>query len=284
MEQLKQREVALRRCNVANKVAEAGVYGWTKTGAKVWVEHCFDNGERLVRSVLESVYDYDGDEQEVLGELRVVEGVWDAAPTEVYDKRIKALEKKVVELEREAVQKRLEISEMEAEFKVRSAKYTAIPELRQLDQFIAGKITHYVHVQKWYSPRIMAFSDEVSEYTDNERGLNKMRLLSLFGKSNGDLEWSLNQWNDGSGSKYEVIPCCSLEEAQAVLQVEFDKRFVDSASATLLKDAETAGVQVPDDFRQRVRDEQIKQARKTVDELSAKVIEANKKLTEVQRD
>ena len=268
---------------MANKVTEAGVCGWTKAGAKVWVEHCFDNGERLVRSVLESVYDYDGDEQEVLGELRVVDGVWDAAPTEVYDKRIKALEKKMVELEREVVQKRLEINEMEAEFKIRSAKYAAIPELRQLDQFIAGKITHYVHVQKWYSPRITAFSEEVSEYSDNERGLGKMRLLSLYGKSNGNLEWNLNQWNEGSGSNYTVFPCCSLEEAKAVLQGEFDKRFVDSASATLLKDAETAGVQVPDDFRQRVRDEQIKQARKAVDELSVKVIEANKKLMEVQK-
>lgn len=268
---------------MANKVTEAGVYGWTKSGAKVWVEHCFDNGERLVRSVLESVYDYDGDEQEVLGELRIESGVWDAAPTEVYDKRIKTLQQSIAGLDAELKAARetwaLENKKQDEQRK----RYAAIPELRQLDQFIAGKITHYVHVQKWRSPRITAFSEEVSEYSDREYGLGKMRLLSLYGKANGDLEWRLNEYSTFSSHDDIVIPCCSLEEAQAVLQVEFDKRFDGSTSETLLKDAEAAGVVIPDDFRERVRTAKIASARKTVDELSTKLIEANSKLLEVQQ-
>lgn len=268
---------------MANRISKAETMGWTQTGAKVWVEWVFGNGEYLVRPVLRELeWDIDGNDHEVLGELVIVNGVWDAAPVEVYDKRIEELQAKEAFYGKRIKELQQEVARLESATQVRAAKYAAIPELRQLDQFIAGKITHYVHVQKWYSPRITAFSEEVSEYSDNERGLGKMRLLTLYGKSNGNLEWQLNQWTDGSGLNYTVIPCCSLEEAKAVLQAEFDKRFVDSASATLLNDADAAGVQVPDDFRQRVRDEQIKQARKTVDELNGKLAEANKKLLEVQ--
>lgn len=270
---------------MSNKITKPSKYGWTKTGAKVWVEYCFDNGKCLVRSALESVYDYDGDEQEVLGELRIVDDVWDTAPTEVYDKRIRVLEKKIVELERDVVQKQLSIKEMDAQIKNQELRYKAIPELRQLDQFIAGKITHYVHIRKWRSPRITAFSEEASEYSDREYGLDKMRLLTLYGLSKGNLEWRLNEYSSHSMQDDIVIPCCSLEDAKAALQVEFDKRFDEPrAGEELLKDAEAAGVVIPDAFRERIRAAKIASAQKTVDKLSAQVIEANKKLIETQEE
>lgn len=43
-------------------------------------------------------------------------------------------------------------------------------------------------------------------------------MLTLYGKSNGDLQWKLSEFSDGSGVKKDVIPCISYDMARAEAQ------------------------------------------------------------------
>jgi len=75
---------------------------------------------------------------------------------------------------------------------------------------VSGKITHYVKLS--WNPTIVPFLKETCNYNNS-----KLKLLTLYGSSNGNLTWKLSNYSDGSGSSYECIPCSSYEEAVSVL-------------------------------------------------------------------
>jgi hypothetical protein len=262
------------------------MYKWTKDGIRVFVVRELGKSEYLVRSVLvmPSIYDDEQDEAEELGELRIVEAVYDTAPTEILSKDIAMLQGTVVKLQQLHGEIKKQISQLESEYDKRKEKLSSIPELRQLENFIAGKITHYVLVSQYNSPYIMAFQDTKSEYADyDDRGLKKMRMLSLYGKATGELEWNLHRYSDGSGSEgYTVIPCCSLEEAQIVLQQEFDKRFALGPSERLFDDAIKCGVSIPDEYAERVHQLQLHVAKQEVAKRKEELLKAEAKVDGLQ--
>jgi hypothetical protein len=64
------------------------------------------------------------------------------------------------------------------------------------------------------------------DYFDGYHGrknFDSMRLLSLYGKSDGSLEFRINSYSDGSGSDNPVVFFKSKEEALLFMQNEFDK-------------------------------------------------------------
>lgn len=71
--------------------------------------------------------------------------------------------------------------------------------------------------------------DGVNEFFERyERGYGRvrfdsMRLLSLFGKADGNLIYRINDYSDGIGSDKDVVFFKSKEEALAFIQSEFDK-------------------------------------------------------------
>lgn len=83
--------------------------------------------------------------------------------------------------------------------------------LKGIEDFLDGKITHYA-VNRGYSREILNLDSVTDEFR------NGQRLLCLFGKSDGNLMWGLNQYKDGSGFFHDVTPCCSLEEAKEVIK------------------------------------------------------------------
>ncbi len=90
--------------------------------------------------------------------------------------------------------------------------------LARIEEFLAGEITHYVEYSDWGPPCIVALEDATCNCDDRCRDL---RLLSLFGRTDGDLEWRLGRYSDGSGTSDNVFPCTSLDEAKAIATNRF---------------------------------------------------------------
>lgn len=66
---------------------------------------------------------------------------------------------------------------------------------------------------------------EKNEIEYRERKYRNMRLLSLFGESNGNLSFNISQYGDGSGSiNDDVMFFRKKEEAIAFIQEQFDKK------------------------------------------------------------
>ncbi|MEB0170054.1 hypothetical protein [Pseudomonas sp. CCC4.4] len=97
-------------------------------------------------------------------------------------------------------------------------------QLGLLKKVMSGQITH-VFVSG-YSPEIFEWDGGKKTYDiDNYHGraeIKGIKLLSLFGYSDGDLEYRLHTYRDGSGGSEQVFPAASYKEALALAQAECD--------------------------------------------------------------
>lgn len=168
--------------------------------------------EKLERGyVVQFVYDAPGGEAPQYGELRVHVGdlfpeppVARFAPeTEALRAETAALRKSITELRKDRT----------AEVAARAGliqKLAQVPALKRIEDILDGKITHVV-VRGWRKIEIIPFAEFKVKEDYDRRGL--FRLISLYGRSAGDLNWEVNRYSDGSGSWEHIVPCTSVEEA-----------------------------------------------------------------------
>lgn len=113
------------------------------------------------------------------------------------------------------------------------AKEPRIDEFKRIINTIADFFTgteKWVCVKKYSTWELEKFNEDgVNLLIDSFEGyhgrvkFDSMRLLSLYGKSDGNLEFRVNTYSDGSGSNDPVVFFKSKEEALVFMQNEFDK-------------------------------------------------------------
>lgn len=150
--------------------------------------------------------------------------------------------------------------------------------LERLDDFLSGKITHYVEVH--YSGIAITDPAKVAAPDIDKKAT---KLLTLFGKSNGELNWRLSYYSDGSGGSHQVYPFCSLEEAQEKVR-EIIKAWCEEFRADprklgeACKAAENAkrfGFDIPEDIAQAVHANAVKNAEERIASIRAELSKAN---------
>lgn len=89
--------------------------------------------------------------------------------------------------------------------------------LNRVFDLLSGKIKYIVDTCS-YAPKIIGFNSAIAQSEYNENISDEIRLLTLFGKSDGTLAFKINQWGDGSGShRTTIVPCKTYENAVKVL-------------------------------------------------------------------
>lgn len=177
------------------------------------------DSQALVQQVFQT------DEEERFGKPILVGEVFLEEPVQKWSKKIDVLNEEIVELQKKRDALNVEIRAANATEKERKERLMQHRALTRIDDFLAGKMTHFV-MASYRGVEVMTF-DEVVKYkeSDYDRMPNGIRLLSLFGKTNGDLEWEISRYSDGSGSRDTVIPCNSYEEGLEQAKVLLDKRY-----------------------------------------------------------
>lgn len=140
-----------------------------------------------------------------------------------YDTRRNELEAKIDRLNRESL---LLIDKAKEKAKCLTAfiKNADTEQMQTLQYFMSGSITHFFVDS--YQPKIIEWEDNEINDVDTFNGRQKMdgiKLISLFGKSNGDLSYQLFRYSDGSGSSESIYPATSYDGALAMAQAQFDR-------------------------------------------------------------
>lgn len=194
----------------------------------------------------------------------------------------------VAELDRKLAERRQKMDELrkeEAAFAVaekeRLARLKQHQCLKRLDDFLAGRITHFV-LQKWSGVVIMTKEECLKTADEWNRNGKELKLLSLFGKSNGDLQFRVNQYSDGSGTYTDATPFCSEKEAteyaKQLIIAQLEEAIPNATTHScdrLLEDARRLGVPIP----AALEDAQRKRATEI---LAQQAAELEKKLSEVK--
>ena len=195
---------------------------------------------------------------------------------------IQALKDTVDSLNEKIQERRKELSEAQLQLKSDSKEQAATLEnvkrheaLKYIEEFIDGKITHYVDIS--YSEWNII---PLNEATDTYDGKD-LRLLTLYGKSKGDLQWRLGSYSDHSGGSSEVTPCRSYEEAQAVLQKKLDAAVEEDWEkgnyyGVAVQNADKWGLDLPVEYRQKVTDDKQKAALAGIAEKKEVLAEARR--------
>ncbi len=195
------------------------------------------------------LYEHDG-EPIASDDIICVRKVFDTAPVEKLDERIKTLEARIRELESKRTALDQDQREAEAKQKAVQAKLARHDQLKTLMDYIDGNITHYV-MEHYFSWEIVPFSKALCGSEDHDKPL---KLLTLFGNSKGQLDWRLNYYRDGSGGHNLVYPATSEAEALEIVRRMILAKSLEGVRPEVIAAAKKYGVELPLEYRQAARD------------------------------
>jgi len=190
---------------------------YTSDGKKVVVLGDLNNKEKIVQEIF-----IVGGQEIPSGENFITSILHDAPAESWKAKRIREIDTELKlkeEKYKDTIQKYRRTYQQQTKIlksKIDSIKKT-IPNVHQeaLDTFImytSGE-AKYIIEQGYGCPIIMTM-DEWKE-SDND---GELRLISIFGRSNGDLTYAIGQYSDYSGSRSKFIPVRTLDEALKILK------------------------------------------------------------------
>lgn len=160
--------------------------------------------------------------------------------------------------------------------------------LARLEDFIAGRITHFVLTKNHGISAEVKTLEEFLTYRNAYGREEGLKLLSLFGGSNGNLQWRVNHYSDGSGSYTDAEPATSFDEALArateIVEAEWAAWRAEPVNyrwlANTILAAEKLGLVVPDDVTAARKAEIEKSARAAIEKAEADLAKATALLFE----
>lgn len=204
---------------------------YTDDGKKVLVVGKLNAQQTIVQEIFVSAG------QEIpSGENFVVKSLHDAPAESWKEKNLRELEaryeKQKKSLEQEIDQQHSRLTMIKARAKHHADALFQFVEksdegsLDLLKKVMSGQITH-VFVSG-HSPEIFEWYGDKGPYEiDRYHGrieLKGIKLLSLYGYSEGDLEYRLHTYRDGSGGSEQVWPTTSYQEALTIAQAACDEQ------------------------------------------------------------
>lgn len=214
--------------------------------------------------LVRSIYECDGEEPRESTPW-VCESVFNSAPTLKFDARIEQLRATVLELEEKQRKLREDTTKADAGNKALLKKCEQYEALKLLEQYLDGKITHYVNINGYSVPEIIPIGETQSEYSRGE-----LKLLCLFGSSKGSLNWKLNRYSDGSGSYSDVFPCTSLEAANEILKtwiLNDSAETADRPTDRVIQAAAKFNLPLPEGYKQKHLEKRLNGIRENIDSL-----------------
>lgn len=259
---------------------------YTNDGKKVLVVGKLNNQETIVQEIFVS-----GEQEIPSGENFVVKSLHDAPAVSWKEKQLKILEErydrdyKVWDAKINDMNFRLRQQYDKQKLKLKSLvefEKNAVPEqLQTLFDFLNGEI-RYVFIESTFEPLISSVDDNKMFMMNTFDGKypEDLKLISVFGRSGGDLSYRINNYSDGSGSWTTIHPAKTYDEALEKAQFCLDKL----CDAALEKDTlpyglgrwrKIQGIVIPDKVVEK--EERVKE-----DQRTKKIEELKKQLAELE--
>jgi hypothetical protein len=196
-------------------------FKYTTSGKKVVVIGKLNNAETIVQEI----YVTEDGAEIPAGEQFVTKSLLDSPAVTWQEERLKQIEARKKEAEREREKLDAELRKTRATAKEHIAAIKAFTrgalreQLQTAEMFVAGEITHIVW-ERYRGIEICPFDGTLVDTWDGR--IEGVRLVSLFGRSDGQMDWRINEYRDGSGSWCTFVPACGEEEALRIAQEMYD--------------------------------------------------------------
>jgi hypothetical protein len=204
--------------------------------------------------IVEPMYDADGDEEPHFDDAVTWREVFAAPPTARLHAEVATIEQQLATARAELQTVRNERHASDQEHRERLNRLKKYTHLTRLDDYLEGRITHFVTYGRYSNDISVQTFDQVMK-GDRSRSVP---LLVLYGDYSDtamrDTHWSLIN----SENVTKVMPCASLEEAMTKAQIEVEKVFAawrtdpkgsygHSGLLAVARAAQKVGLVVPED-------------------------------------
>ena len=119
--------------------------------------------------------------------------------------------------------------------------------------------------------------DSVDSYMGGR--FDSMRLISLYGKSNGDFEYRINDYSDGSGSDNELMFFKSKQDAIDFMQSEIDK--LDTYTKTHTDASQKYGLKLKGEIVLKYKMKQAKNIKDDIENMEKSIARRKMELSEI---
>lgn len=232
---------------------------YTTNGKKVVVIGSLNSQEKIVQEIfIVNGAEIPSGEHFVVKSLHDAPAIsWEEKNTKSIKENYEAAIKKFKEDER-----RLNLAWKDMQVKVKEKLNWAASFLKNVEpehfqlltDYIVGNIKWVVVIDR--TPKIIPFEQFEREYE------GQLRLISIFGRSDGNVTYAQGSYSDYSGSIDSFIPFTDYEEAFA----EFKKRVLSkSITVESLKVAKENGFDFPEDQKQEFYKSQLSNLQKNIE-------------------
>lgn len=276
---------------------------YTKDGKKVNVVGKLNNADYIVQEIFVT----DDGAEIPAGENFVVSSLLDEPVKSWKEKELEKLEAKYASdrqawersIEQQSRDMRLKHDTIKEQCKAASALLRSsesdlsdrmLDAFEQMADFVSGDITH-VFIEG-YHPEVRRFED-VAIYEDRDFGgvrVDGLKLITLFGMTDGSLQWKINRYRDGSGHDWRpVYPCRSYGEALELAQERLDDiaaEYVAGERRHLNLDEwrKIEGIKIPKDAEKMQNEQKAENLRKTIESQQAELEKNTQALKEISDD
>lgn len=147
--------------------------------------------------------------------------------------------------------------------------------LDQLINFISGNVK-YIVIERGGTLEI---SDYDSSIIDKDFGkFDSLKLLSVFGKTNGDISYKMNDYYDGSGHWVTVHPFSTIEQALEFLKCRFLILLENGLTDGLMKVSEKYNIEIPKDKLEEYKEKKRTSITRDIAENKRMIDSLNKEL------
>lgn len=240
-------------------------------------------GEYIVRPV------YEDDDGPRAGGVETWREVFRTPPAPKLDAETAAAEKRLADLQEEIRKARDARHDFDKDAEARKARIKQHEALADLDNYLAGKITHYVALSQYGRGVEILTVDQTMERYPSSYNYGLLTLYPHTHWSTG-LQWTLNYKRHANdyGTSVRVFLCCGEEEAK-VKAAEVLRGFIDEelakkpgqryAAETLINECRKHGVDVPAELVDEVEAAKRAQLAKELAEHQAKAAAIEKQLS-----
>lgn len=276
------------------KQFKAGQTAYDSSGYKVFINAITDNGMAVCSNFVE-IYDEDYPEEEISERLFFcdLEKLSVRPPKNAISEEAKSLLDVKEQISKEITELRSEKSEIQRALLYLSSRKEALfaeveklKPLENIKRFLVEEPKFFV---------VSVYSDEVyaikkaPEFYDNDYRERGLKLLTLFGRSGGNLEWGINNYRDGSGTWQEAYPAYSEEEAE---QIRIDRISEKLAEATpdnishtmrVVRVSLKAGIEVPEDVLKAFHAKEEESKNSNIQHIEKQISDLQSRLKEVRK-
>lgn len=262
---------------------EPGQDVWMTNGQRAEYMALVD-GKHLVRPMLRG-HDYYADDGEAdydfpSDDIVACEKVFASAPIALVDESIARAKQELSELLDRQRTIYADLQNAKARNKELSDLLTQNVALERMADFIKGRFKFFLVDRSFSDPRIEPINAALAQ---DDRFERDQKLLTLFGKTNGDLQWRINKYSDGSGGWDDIYPCEDEEQAKVVAQRVYDAEVAEWRSRpddrkhygkALSWPKALAFLVVPDDIKQHIENMKAQAKSKRIADLEKQLAEA----------